>query len=91
MNENIGYYSQQQILSIRRIINCTTHYQVLCVDKFFTSTELKASWKKLSLEVHPDKNKAPGAEEAMVRVNNAFETLKDPRRKKLNMIYCNMK
>ena len=81
MNENIGYYSQQQILSIRRIKNCTTHYQVLCVDKFFTSTELKASWKKLSLEVHPDKNKAPGAEEAMVRVNNAFETLKDPSRK----------
>ena len=40
------------------------YYEVLAINKKATETEIKQAFKIRCLEVHPDKNKAPGATEA---------------------------
>ncbi|KAF4393692.1 hypothetical protein G4B88_007678 [Cannabis sativa] len=39
--------------------------------------EIRKAYRKLSLKVHPDKNKAPGSEEAFKTVSKAFRCLSD--------------
>ncbi|CAH2044674.1 unnamed protein product [Thlaspi arvense] len=39
--------------------------------------EIRKAYRKLSLKVHPDKNKAPGSEEAFKKVSKAFTCLSD--------------
>jgi len=50
-----------------------------------TDEELKQAYKKLVLNYHPDKN--DGIEEALFqKINKAYETLKDPKKKEELMI-----
>lgn len=49
---------------ISRIKKCKDYYEILNVTKESTDSEIKKSYKKLALQLHPDKNKAPGAAEA---------------------------
>lgn len=54
------YYS----MAFFRIKKCKDYYEILNVTKDATDSEIKKSYKKLALQLHPDKNKAPGAAEA---------------------------
>ena len=54
-----------------------THYATLGVAPTATAGEIKKAYLKLALKTHPDKNKAPGAEEAFKQVNKAKEILTD--------------
>lgn len=69
-------YSGEQVRLVREIRrNNSDCYSILGVDKSCSFEEIKRAYRKLSLKVHPDKNKAPGAEEAFKIVCNAFKCL----------------
>ena len=42
------------------------------MEKKASDADLKKSYRKLALQFHPDKNKAPGAGEAFKAIGNAF-------------------
>ncbi|WP_414173074.1 DnaJ domain-containing protein [Candidatus Hodgkinia cicadicola] len=52
------------LLVCLRIKNCKDYYEILGVTKEATDSDMKKAYKKLALQLHPDKNKAPGAAEA---------------------------
>lgn len=59
------------------------HYKVLGVDKGADDSQLKKAYRKISLKVHPDKNPAPGSDEAFKAVGLAYATLSDKRKREI--------
>lgn len=70
-------YSNDQVVHVQRIKRCKDYYEVLQVSKDASEMDLKKNYRKLALQLHPDKNKAPGAAEAFKAVGNAFAVLND--------------
>ena len=60
---------------IPAILASDCHYHTLRIPLGADDARVKRAFFSLSLLVHPDKCKHPEAEEAMKRVNLAFETL----------------
>lgn len=65
-----------------RILRCKDYYEVLRITKEATDSEIKRSYKKLALQLHPDKNRAPRANEAFKALGNAAGVLTDPEKRK---------
>ena len=55
-------------------------YNVLGVNENSSNDEIKKAYRKLSLQHHPDKNN--GKDEKFKEINEAYETLKDPSKKR---------
>ncbi|KAM7463084.1 hypothetical protein LguiA_031205 [Lonicera macranthoides] len=70
-------YAEEHVKLIREIKRNKDYYAILGVEKSCSAEEIKKAYKKLSLKVHPDKNKAPGSEEAFKKVCMAFKCLSD--------------
>lgn len=66
----------------KRAREADTHYETLQVSRRADRETIQAAWKSLSLRFHPDKNPGDrGAAERMVRINQAWQTLGDPKKR----------
>ncbi|XP_020206815.1 chaperone protein dnaJ 49 [Cajanus cajan] len=68
-------YTEEQISIVREIRRKKNLYEILGLERSCSVEDVRKSYRKLSLKVHPDKNKAPGAEEAFKAVSKAFQCL----------------
>lgn len=84
-----GDYTKEQLEMCERIRKCKDFYEILCVTKEATDTEIKRSYKKLALQLHPDKNRAPGAVEAFKTLGNAAGVLTDTEKRKQYDLFGN--
>lgn len=57
------------------------YYKILGIKKGATDDDIKKAYRKLALKYHPDKNKAPGAEEKFKEVAEAYEVLSDKKKR----------
>ncbi|KAJ9586685.1 hypothetical protein L9F63_019723, partial [Diploptera punctata] len=57
-------------------------YKILGVQKSATLQDIRKAYKQLAKEWHPDKNNDPAAENRFVEINQAYELLTDPERRK---------
>lgn len=56
-------------------------YEILGVSKNASDAEIKAAYRKQALKWHPDRNKAPEANERFKEINRAFEVLADSKKR----------
>ncbi|KAK1129092.1 hypothetical protein K0M31_020222 [Melipona bicolor] len=80
-------YTKEQLEHIKRIKKCKDYYEILGVSKDATDSDIKKAYKKLALQLHPDKNKAPGAAEAFKAIGNAVAILTDVEKRKQYDMY----
>ncbi|XP_063708620.1 dnaJ homolog subfamily B member 12 [Culicoides brevitarsis] len=80
-------YTNDQLEVVKKVKKCKDYYEVLGVKKEATDSEIKKAYKKLALQLHPDKNKAPGAAEAFKAVGNAVAILTDAEKRKQYDLY----
>ncbi|KAI7865435.1 hypothetical protein BDF14DRAFT_1692592, partial [Spinellus fusiger] len=71
-------YTSEQVQAVKAVLACgTDYYKVLNLDKGCNETQL-------ALQFHPDKNNAPGADEAFKLISKAFTVLSDPQKKAIH-------
>ncbi|ODQ52888.1 DnaJ-domain-containing protein [Saitoella complicata NRRL Y-17804] len=72
-------FTSEQEAAVRRVRRCkaTAYYEILDIKKEATDGEVKKAYRKLALQMHPDKNGAPGADEAFKMISKAFQVLSD--------------
>lgn len=58
------------------------YYEILGISKNASQDEVKKSYRKLSLQNHPDRNKSADANEKFAKINEAHEVLSDERKRR---------
>nr|GLL27257.1 chaperone protein dnaJ 49-like [Ipomoea trifida]GMC95686.1 chaperone protein DnaJ 49-like [Ipomoea batatas] len=81
-SEGVAGYTEEQVTIVREIKRKKDYYEILGLEKSCSVEDVRKAYRKLSLKVHPDKNKAPGSEEAFKMVSKAFQCLSDEENRK---------
>ena len=81
MNTNKSYTAEDNSI-VQTILRQKDFYKLFNVEKTFEESELKKAYRKIALKVHPDKNKAPKAEEAFKKISAAYDVLSTPDKKR---------
>jgi len=77
-------YSKEQLEIIQRVLtyySARKYYELFDVHREASTEEINKKFKKLVLQLHPDKNPAPRAEEAFNAAKQAKDCLLDPTRR----------
>ncbi|PRP81051.1 chaperone protein dnaJ 49 [Planoprotostelium fungivorum] len=76
-NADGSKYSQEQKLMADQVNRLGKHqvYEMLGISEQADDDEIRASYKKLALGLHPDKNRAPGAQQAFQSLKGAFDAI----------------
>ncbi|KAK4536867.1 hypothetical protein CDCA_CDCA10G2892 [Cyanidium caldarium] len=69
--------------AIRRIVNASSLYSVLSVERDATEADIRRAYRQLALRFHPDKNADAQADSAFKRIAHAFQVLSDARRRQM--------
>ena len=75
-------YTREQEIMCREILQKADYYDILGLQKAASQDEIKKSYRKLALRLHPDKNQAPSASEAFKKINKSFACLSDETKRK---------
>lgn len=59
------------------------YYEVLGIPRNATQEEIKKAYRRLARKYHPDFNKDPDAQEKFKEINEAYQVLSDPEKRKL--------
>nr|GEZ73647.1 chaperone protein DnaJ 49-like [Tanacetum cinerariifolium] len=79
--------TNEQMTIVWEIRRKKDYYDILGVSKDCGVEDIRKAYLKLSLKVHPNKNKAPRSEEAFKKLSKAYECLSDAEsRKKYNVM-----
>jgi curved DNA-binding protein CbpA len=57
------------------------YYQILRLKRTATELEIKKQYRKLALELHPDKNPAPSATQKFIELTESYEVLSNKNRR----------
>jgi len=58
------------------------YYEILGLTRDATDIAIKKAYRELSFKWHPDRNSSPEAKTKIQEINDAYETLKDPQKKR---------
>jgi len=58
------------------------YYEVLGVPRQASDEAIKRAFRKLAFQFHPDRNKDPGAEKKFKEINEAYQVLSDPEKRR---------
>jgi DnaJ-class molecular chaperone len=89
-NSSMGDVSPEQKMAVKRILDIgkeKDYYKILNVPEDVSDDNLKKAFRKLALEIHPDKNRADGATEAFKLLNTAYEVLSNPEKREKYDLY----
>ena len=70
-------YTAEDVKRCKDILSKKDYYEILGVQRSSTEDEIKKAYRKQALRLHPDKNKAPQAEEAFKQLSKACACLTD--------------
>lgn len=74
-------YTKAQEALCKEVLEARDIYAVLKVKRAATEEQIRKAYRKLAMQLHPDKNRAPSATEAFKKISKAFQLLSDPQKR----------